>query len=85
MRFFSDNAAACCPEVLAALADVNRLDTAYDGDALSKRLDCAFSDLFGREVRALWVATGPRPIRLRLPRSARRTAASSATGRPHPE
>ena len=58
MRFFSDNAAACCPEVLAAIGAVNRLDTAYDGDALSKRLDSAFSDLFGREVRALWVATG---------------------------
>ena len=58
MRFFSDNAAACCPEVLAALAQANRLDTAYDGDALSKRLDGAFSDLFETEVRALWVATG---------------------------
>jgi threonine aldolase len=58
MRFFSDNAAACCPEVLAALGAANRLDTAYDGDALSKRLDGAFSDLFGTEVRALWVATG---------------------------
>jgi threonine aldolase len=58
MRFFSDNAAACCPEVLAALTDANRLDTAYDGDAQSKRLDGAFSDLFETEVRALWVATG---------------------------
>jgi threonine aldolase len=58
MRFFSDNAAACCPEVLAALSQANRLDTAYDGDALSKRLDDAFSDLFGAEVRSLWVATG---------------------------
>ena len=58
MRFFSDNAAACCPEVMAALSAANRLDTAYDGDALSKRLDGAFSDLFGTEVRALWVATG---------------------------
>jgi threonine aldolase len=58
MRFFSDNAAACCPEAMAALVGANRLDTAYDGDALSKRLDGAFSDLFGREVRALWVATG---------------------------
>ena len=58
MRFFSDNAAACCPEVLAALGAANRLDTAYDGDGLSKRLDGAFSDLFGCEVRALWVATG---------------------------
>jgi threonine aldolase len=58
MRFFSDNAAAACPEVMAALAAANRLDTAYDGDALSKRLDGAMSDLFGTEVRALWVATG---------------------------
>jgi threonine aldolase len=58
MRFFSDNAAACCPEVLTAIGAVNRLDTAYDGDALSKQLDGAFSDLFGRDVRAMWVATG---------------------------
>jgi threonine aldolase len=33
-------------------------DTAYDGDALSARLDAAFSDLFGAECAALWVATG---------------------------
>jgi threonine aldolase len=30
----------------------------YDGDALSQRLDRAFSDLFEREVAALWIATG---------------------------
>jgi threonine aldolase len=58
MRFFSDNAAAVCPEVLAAIAAANRLDTAYDGDALSQRLSQAFSALFEREVAALWVATG---------------------------
>jgi threonine aldolase len=58
MRFFSDNAAAVCPEVMAAIAAANRLDTAYDGDALSRSLDAAFSDLFGREVRALWIGTG---------------------------
>ena len=58
MRFFSDNAAAACPEVLAAIAAANRLDTAYDGDAWSQRLNGAFSDLFGTEVEALWVATG---------------------------
>jgi threonine aldolase len=58
MRFFSDNAAAACPEVMAALHAANRLDTAYDGDALSKQLDGAFSDLFQRDVRAVWVATG---------------------------
>ena len=58
MRFFSDNAAAACPEVLEALSAANRLDTAYDGDRWSERLDGAFSDLFGTRVRALWVTTG---------------------------
>ena len=58
MRFFSDNAAAACPEVLEALSTANRIDTAYDGDVWSQRLDGAFSDLFGKDVRALWAATG---------------------------
>jgi threonine aldolase len=58
MRFFSDNAAAACPQVLTAIAAANRVDTAYDGDALSKRLDGALSQVFEREVAALWVATG---------------------------
>src|SRR3954454_1336429 len=58
MRFFSDNAAAAHPKVIEAIAASNRLDTAYDGDAWSARLDGAFSDLFEKEVRALWVTTG---------------------------
>ena len=58
MRFFSDNAAAACPAVLDALVEANRLDTAYDGDEWSLRLDGAFSDLFETDVRALWVTTG---------------------------
>ena len=58
MRFFSDNAAAACPEAIAAIAEANRLDTAYDGDAWSRRLDDAFSGLFETRVTALWVATG---------------------------
>ena len=58
MRFFSDNAAAACPQVLEALVEANQLDTAYDGDAWSQKLDGAFSDLFGKQVRALWVTTG---------------------------
>ena len=58
MRFFSDNAAAACPEVIEALIRANHVDTAYDGDALSERLDGAFSELFERPVRALWVTTG---------------------------
>lgn len=58
MRFFSDNAAPVCPQVLDALAAANSLDTAYDGDRWSKELDGRFSDLFGTPVRALWVPTG---------------------------
>ena len=58
MRFFSDNAAAAHPAVIEAIVAANRLDTAYDGDAWSAKLDRAFSDLFETEVRALWVTTG---------------------------
>lgn len=58
MRFFSDNAAPVCGQVLDALARANTLDTAYDGDRWSQQLDGAFSDLFGTEVRALWVPSG---------------------------
>ncbi len=58
MRFFSDNAAAAHPKVIEAIAASNRLDTAYDGDEWSRRLDGAFSQLFEREVRAFWVSTG---------------------------
>jgi len=58
MRFFSDNAAPVHPRVVAAMADANALDTAYDGDARSKALDARFSDLFGTAVEALWVPTG---------------------------
>ena len=58
MRFFSDNAAAAHPRVIEAIAASNRMDTAYDGDAWSKRLDAAFSDLFETKVAALWVTSG---------------------------
>jgi threonine aldolase len=58
MRFFSDNAAPVHPRVLAALADANTLDTAYDGDRWSKALDGRLSDLFGTACAVLWVPTG---------------------------
>jgi hypothetical protein len=58
MRFFSDNAAPAHPKVIEAIAHSNRVDTAYDGDEWSGRLDGAFSELFGTQVRALWVSTG---------------------------
>ena len=58
MRFLSDNEAAAHPAVIEAIARSNRLDTAYDGDALSRSLDRAFSEVFETEVRAFWVLTG---------------------------
>lgn len=58
MRFFSDNAAPVHAAVMTAMTAANTLDTAYDGDALSKQLDARFSDLFETEVRALWVPSG---------------------------
>jgi threonine aldolase len=58
MRFFSDNAAAAHPKVIEAIVASNRVDTAYDGDQYSARLDGAFSELFETQVRAFWVTTG---------------------------
>lgn len=58
MRFFSDNAAPVHPKVLEAVLAANGQDTAYDGDQLSRQIDGRLSDLFEREVRALWVPTG---------------------------
>ncbi len=58
MRFFSDNAAAVHPAVLDAMARANHVDTAYDGDALSRSLDGVFSDLFETPVAAIWAASG---------------------------
>ncbi len=58
MRFLSDNAAPVAPAIMAAIEQANAADAAYDGDALSGRLDGAFSALFEREVAVLWVSTG---------------------------
>ncbi|WP_070158177.1 threonine aldolase family protein [Sphingobium phenoxybenzoativorans] len=58
MRFFSDNAAPVSPAVMTAIMAADTLDTAYDGDAWSGRLDAAFSALFETEVSAIWVPTG---------------------------
>ena len=58
MHFFSDNTAADCPEVMAALDRVNCADLGYDADAVSQSMDAAFSELFETDVTALWVTTG---------------------------
>ena len=58
MHFLSDNAAAVHPAVWAALQAADAPDAPYDNDILSRSLDAAFGDLFGRPCAALWVATG---------------------------
>ena len=58
MRFFSDNAASVHSHVMDALAKANHQDTAYDGDAISGRLNDRFSEVFDTPVEAIWVATG---------------------------
>ncbi len=58
MRFFSDNAAPVCPQVIEAISSANVLDTAYDGDEWSQSLDARFSEIFETRVHALWVPTG---------------------------
>jgi len=58
MQFLSDNASAVHPKVWEALRAADAADAPYDGDALSRRLDDAFSELFGRGCAALWVGTG---------------------------
>ncbi len=57
-QFLSDNAAAVHPKMWEAMRAADQPDNPYDGDALSAELDTRFSDLFGRECAALWVATG---------------------------
>ncbi|MCJ2187133.1 threonine aldolase family protein [Novosphingobium beihaiensis] len=58
MQFLSDNAAAVHPAVWKVMMAADSADAPYDGDALSRELDAAFTALFGRECAALWVATG---------------------------
>ena len=57
-KFLSDNAAQVHPAVWKAMQAADHADNPYDGDALSAELDARFTDLFGRECAALWVATG---------------------------
>ncbi len=59
MNFLSDNAAAACDEVLAAVVAANRPTArAYDGDEWSGRLDAVFGDFFGAPCSIFPVSTG---------------------------
>ena len=75
MKFFSDNAAAVHPRVWEAMHAADAPDSGYDGDALSRRMDDAFSDLFGTECTALWIATGTAAIVSFFPKSAKSRSA----------
>ncbi len=57
-RFFSDNAAPVHPAVWDAMRAADAVDTAYDGDRWSQRLNGAFSDLFEVPCQVFAVATG---------------------------
>ncbi|MGH8218186.1 MAG: threonine aldolase family protein [Steroidobacteraceae bacterium] len=59
MRFFSDNTAPICPEVLEALHAANHgLERAYGDDPWTERLSSVLGEFFGRTLRAYPVATG---------------------------
>src|SRR5687767_3728322 len=59
MRFYSDNTATACPEVLEAIRDANSGHAkAYGDDAWTERLDGVFSGFFEREVAVFAVSTG---------------------------
>ena len=56
--FLSDNAASVHPHVWEAMRLADQPDSPYDGDQISAELDARFSELFGRECAAIWIATG---------------------------
>jgi threonine aldolase len=60
MRYFkSDNTAAVCTEIVAALAAANQgAALAYGADRWSESLDAVFSKFFGTEVRVFAVSSG---------------------------
>jgi threonine aldolase len=59
MRFFSDNTASVCPEILEAIAAANSgLAVAYGDDPWTARLDAVLGAFFGTELRAFALATG---------------------------
>jgi len=58
MQFLSDNAASVHPALWRAMQAADAPDSPYDGDAMSRRLDAAFGEVFGRDCAVLWTATG---------------------------
>jgi threonine aldolase len=58
-RFLSDNTAAACPEIMAALVAANAgTALSYGADDWTRRLDAAFAGFFAHDVRVFPVVTG---------------------------
>jgi threonine aldolase len=59
MNFASDNAAAVAPEILAAIAAANEGPAlAYGSDAVTRRVEHRFAELFEHELAVFLVPTG---------------------------
>src|SRR5256884_7412294 len=59
VRFYSDNTATACPEILAAIIEANQgLPAALRAPPWTQRLDAVLGGIFRAEVRALAVAAG---------------------------
>jgi threonine aldolase len=59
MRFYSDNNATVCPELLAAIVEANAGPTrSYGDDRWTQALDDAFGSFFGTRVAVFPVTTG---------------------------
>jgi threonine aldolase len=59
MRFFSDNTASVCPEILAGIGAANHgLAVGYGDDPWTQRLDEVLGEFFATQLRAFAVATG---------------------------
>ncbi len=59
MHFASDNWSGAHPNIMAALARANEGHApSYGGDALTKRVEATFCEIFEREVAVFFVATG---------------------------
>ena len=64
MRFFSDNTAGACPEILDAIAAANRgLEKAYGDDPWTRRLDEVLSSFFAPPSGHSPWRPGQRPTR----------------------
>jgi threonine aldolase len=59
VRFYSDNNASACPEIMAALVEANQgLVKGYGDDRWTQRLDAVYSEFFGTPLQVFPLSTG---------------------------